>query len=230
MPQNGSIGENVRPSLAEFIKSQRPNWNPQEFICFGDLGSFRRDYVKHALESEIGELTALDHEVIESLREHEVLTENIEKQFVRKLTFGERLSDKIAEFGGSWKFIISFGAVLLGWITLNAAILLNRGFDPYPFILLNLILSCLAAIQAPIIMMSQNRAESRDRLRAENDYKVNLKAELEIRHLHEKIDHLLRRQYNRLFEIQQIQLELLEEISQRKGRVPREPSQAPSKS
>ena len=230
MPQNGSIGENVRPSLAEFIKSQRPNWNPQEFICFGDLGSFRRDYVKRALESEIGELTALDHEVIESLREHEVLTENIEKQFVRKLTFGERLSDKIAEFGGSWKFIISFGAVLLGWITLNAAILLNRGFDPYPFILLNLILSCLAAIQAPIIMMSQNRAESRDRLRAENDYKVNLKAELEIRHLHEKIDHLLRRQYTRLFEIQQIQLELLEEISQRKGRVLREPSQAPSKS
>jgi uncharacterized membrane protein len=222
MPQNGAIGENVRPSLAEFIKSQRPNWNPQEFICFGDLGNFRRDYVKNALECEIGELTALDHEVIESLREHEVLTENIEKQFERKLTFGEHLSDKIAEFGGSWRFIISFGAVLLAWITLNAAILVNRGFDPYPFILLNLILSCLAAIQAPIIMMSQNRAEARDRLRAENDYKVNLKAELEIRHLHEKIDHLLRRQYNRLFEIQQIQIELLEEISQRKSRPSRE--------
>jgi uncharacterized membrane protein len=216
MPQNGAIGENVRPSLAEFIKSQKPDWNPHEFICFADLGSFRRDYVKHALETEIGELTALDHEVIESLREHEVLTENLEKQFERKLTFGEHLSDKIAEFGGSWKFIITFGTVLLGWILLNAAILLNRGFDPYPFILLNLILSCLAAIQAPIIMMSQNRAESRDRLRAENDYKVNLKAELEIRHLHEKIDHLLRRQYNRLFEIQQIQIELLEEISQKK--------------
>lgn len=108
--------------------------------------------------------------------------------------------------------------MLIAWIVLNAALLLNRGFDPYPFILLNLILSCLAAIQAPIIMMSQNRAEARDRLRAENDYKVNLKAELEIRHLHEKIDHLLRKQYNRLFEIQQIQIELLEEISQkRKG-------------
>jgi len=112
----------------------------------------------------------------------------------------------------------SFAAVLISWIVLNAALLLNRGFDPYPFILLNLILSCLAAIQAPIIMMSQNRAEARDRLRSENDYKVNLKAELEIRHLHEKIDHLLRKQYNRLFEIQQIQIELLEEISQkRKG-------------
>ncbi len=177
---------------------------------------FRKDYVKRALEDEIGELTSLDQEVIESLQQHEVLTENIEKQFERKLTFGEHLSDKIAEFGGSWKFIIMFGGVIVVWVVLNAVLLLDRGFDPYPFILLNLILSCLAALQAPVIMMSQNRAEARDRLRAENDYKVNLKAELEIRHLHEKIDHLLRKQYNRLFEIQQIQIELLEEISQRK--------------
>jgi uncharacterized membrane protein len=216
MPQNGAIGDNVRPSLAEFIKSQRPNWDPQQFICFADLGIFRKNYVKRALEDEIGELTSLDQEVIESLQQHEVLTENIEKQFERKLTFGEHLSDKIAEFGGSWKFIITFGGVIVVWVVLNAVLLLDRGFDPYPFILLNLILSCLAALQAPVIMMSQNRAEARDRLRAENDYKVNLKAELEIRHLHEKIDHLLRKQYNRLFEIQQIQIELLEEISQRK--------------
>ena len=222
LPQNGAIGDNVRPSLAEFIKSQRPNWDPQQFICFGDLGAFRKDYVKQALEDEIGELTSLDQEVIESLQQHELLTENIEKQFERKLTFGEHLSDKIAEFGGSWKFIITFGSVIVVWIVLNVLLLLNRGFDPYPFILLNLILSCLAALQAPVIMMSQNRAEARDRLRAENDYKVNLKAELEIRHLHEKIDHLLRKQYNRLFEIQQIQIELLEEISQRKRGSPRE--------
>ena len=113
------------------------------------------------------------------------------------------------------------GGVIVVWVVLNAVLLLNRAFDPYPFILLNLILSCLAALQAPVIMMSQNRAEARDRLRAENDYKVNLKAELEIRHLHEKMDHLLRRQYNRLFEIQQIQIELLEEISQRKRGSPR---------
>ena len=102
------------------------------------------------------------------------------------------------------------------WIAINSIILATRAFDPYPFILMNLILSCLAAIQAPIIMMSQNRAEARDRARAENDYKVNLKAELEIRHLHEKIDHLLRKQYNRLFEIQQIQIELLEELGQKR--------------
>ena len=170
------------------------------------------------LQEELGELSALDQEVVESLREHEIITSDISKQFETKLTFGERLSDRIASFGGSWRFIILFGTVLFGWIILNAIFLLNRGFDPYPFILLNLILSCLAAIQAPIIMMSQNRSEARDRLRAENDYKVNLKAELEIRHLHEKIDHLLRKQYNRLFEIQQIQIELLEEIGRKRER------------
>src|SRR5213594_2156947 len=211
-PHSGMIAELIRPSLLEFIQKKLPDLDTKGFICLDDLGDFRKDYIKEVLEDEIGELSALDHEVIESLQQHEILSSDIEKQFERKLTFGERLSDRIASFGGSWRFIILFGAVLFGWIILNAIFLLNRGFDPYPFILLNLILSCLAAIQAPIIMMSQNRAEARDRLLAENDYKVNLKAELEIRHLHEKIDHLLRRQYNRLFEIQQIQIELLQEI------------------
>jgi len=215
-PNSGMIAELIRPSLLEFIKKQVPDLDSKAFICFEDLGNFRKDYVKEVLEDEIGELSALDNEVIQSLEQHEILSADISKQFEKKLTFGERLSDHIASFGGSWRFIILFGAVLFGWIILNAIFLLNRGFDPYPFILLNLILSCLAAIQAPIIMMSQNRAEARDRLRAENDYKVNLKAELEIRHLHEKIDHLLRRQYNRLFEIQQIQIELLQEISRHK--------------
>jgi len=193
-----------------------PTLDEKGFICFDDLGQSRKDYVREVLQDEIGELSALDQEVIESLHQHEILSSDISKQFETKLTFGQRLSDRIASFGGSWRFIILFGAVLFGWIILNAIFLLNRGFDPYPFILLNLILSCLAAIQAPIIMMSQNRAEARDRLRAENDYKINLKAELEIRHLHEKIDHLLRKQYNRLFEIQQIQIELLEEIGRKR--------------
>src|SRR5215813_11708609 len=212
-PHSGMIAELIRPSLLEFIKKKMPDLDSKAFICFEDLGDFRKDYVKEVLEEEIGELSALDHEVIQSLEQHEILSADISRQFERKLTFGEHLSDRIAEFGGSWKFLISFGAVLLFWIALNGVVLVTRAFDPYPFILLNLILSCLAAAQAPIIMMSQNRAEARDRLRAENDYKVNLKAELEIRHLHEKLDHLLRRQYNRLFEIQQLQIELLEEIS-----------------
>ncbi len=215
-PNSGMIAELIRPSLLEFIKKKLPDLDEKGFICLDDLGEFRKDYIKEVLEDEIGELSALDKEVIESLEQHEILSSDISKQFDAKLTFGEWLSDRIASFGGSWRFISLFGAVLFGWIILNAILLLNHGFDPYPFILLNLILSCLAAIQAPIIMMSQNRAEARDRLRAENDYKINLKAELEIRHLHEKIDHLLRRQYNRLFELQQIQIELLEEISRHK--------------
>src|SRR6184192_3744151 len=221
-PHSGMIAELIRPSLLEFIQKKLPDLDTKGFICLDDLGDFRKDYIKEVLEDEIGELSALDHEVIESLQQHEILSSDIEKQFERKLTFGERLSDRIAEFGGSWKFLITFGAVIVVWIGANAVLLATGAFDPYPFILLNLILSCLAAVQAPIIMMSQNRAESRDRLRAENDYKINLKAELEIRHLHEKIDHLLRKQYNRLFEIQQIQIELLEEISQRKRGSPRE--------
>src|SRR5438132_5641584 len=215
-PHGGMVAELIRPSLLEFAKKEKPDLDRKGFICFDDLGEFRKDYVKEVLQDEIGELSALDHEVIESLEQHEILSSDISKQFETKLTFGERLSDRIASFGGSWKFIISFGVVIVFWIAINVVLLATRAFDPFPFILLNLILSCLAALQAPVIMMSQNRVEARDRLRAENDYKVNLKAELEIRHLHEKIDHLLRRQYNRLFEIQQIQIELLEEIGRKR--------------
>ena len=221
-PNEGQIVELVRPSLAEFIKKGAPQCEGKDFICFDDLGVSRQNYVKEVLQEEIGELSILDHEVIESLRQHEIVSSDLSKEFETKLTFGERLSDRIALFGGSWKFIITFGVVIVIWIAINVAFLASRAYDPYPFILLNLILSCLAALQAPVIMMSQNRVEARDRLRADNDYKINLKAELEIRHLHEKIDHLLRRQYNRLFEIQQIQIELLEELGRKSsdGRTP----------
>src|SRR5207249_8705204 len=159
-PHNGMIAELIRPSLLEFIKKKLPDLDSKAFICLDDLGDFRKDYIKEVLEDEIGELSALDHEVIESLQQHEILSSDIEKQFERKLTFGERLSDRIAEFGGSWKFLITFGVVIIVWIGANAVLLATRAFDPYPFILLNLILSCLAAVQAPIIMMSQNRAEA----------------------------------------------------------------------
>ncbi|HEY2125428.1 MAG TPA: DUF1003 domain-containing protein [Chthoniobacterales bacterium] len=213
---DGQIAELLRPSLYEYIQKCHPGCQGSDFICFEDLGNARKEYVKEVLKDEIGELSSLDEEVVESLRQHEIVSSDLSKQLQRTLTFGERLSDKIAEFGGSWRFIITFGAVLVVWILINAAILATQAWDPYPFILLNLILSCLAALQAPVIMMSQNRAAARDRLQAENDYKINLKAELEIRHLHEKIDHLLRRQYNRLFEIQQIQIELLEDLARKR--------------
>src|SRR5881392_4255216 len=167
-PHGGMMAELIRPSLLDFIKKKVPDLDSKAFICFDDLGEFRKDYVKEVLQDEIGELSALDQEVIESLEQHEILSSDIEKQFEKKLTFGERLSDRIAEFGGSWKFLITFGAVIVVWIGANAVLLATRAFDPYPFILLNLILSCLAAVQAPVIMMSQNRAEGRDRLRSEN--------------------------------------------------------------
>src|SRR5216117_3981570 len=215
-PHDGMLAELIRPSLLEFIKKRMPDLDGNGFICLDDLGEFRKDYVKEVLQDEIGELSALDNEVVESLQQHEILSSDISKQFEKKLTFGERLSDTIAAFGGSWTFIIVFSVILLVWIGVNSFILANRAFDPYPYILMNLVLSALAALQAPVIMMSQNRSEARDRLRGENDYKINLKAELEIRHLHEKIDHLLRRHYNRLFEIQQIQIELLEEIGRKR--------------
>lgn len=215
--RGGQIAEAIRPSLLQFIQKQAPECSASSFICAEDLGEMRQAYVREVLSDEIGELSALDHEVVESLRQHEIVSSDLSREFERQLSFGERLADHIAEFGGSWRFILTFGAILLAWIAINV-LLAMRAFDPYPFILLNLVLSCLAAIQAPIIMMSQNRAEARDRLRAENDYKINLKAELEIRHLHEKIDHLLQRQYNRLFEIQQIQIELLQELTEKKAR------------
>ena len=132
------------------------------------------------------------------------------------------MADKLADFGGSWRFIGIFCGLLFLWIVINSALIIWKPFDPYPFIFLNLILSCLAAIQAPVILMSQNRQEARDRLQAEYDYRINLKAELEIRHLHEKIDHLLMNQWQRLLEIQQIQMELMEELAHKP---PREHSQ-----
>ena len=118
----------------------------------------------------------------------------------------------MATFGGSWTFIIFFGVFILLWIAFNIYLLANKGFDPYPFILLNLILSCLAALQAPVIMMSQNRQEEKDRERAKNDYMINLKSELEIRMLHEKLDHLMLHQQQELIEVQKMQIEMMNDI------------------
>jgi uncharacterized membrane protein len=203
----------VRGTIAEEIRKQYPEWATDGYICLEDLNHFRSRYIQSLLESEKGELTSLEDEVLNSLKQHEILASNIDAEFDKELSFAERLSDKTAEFGGSWKFLMAFGCTLIGWIALNSFVVLRKPFDPYPFILLNLVLSCLAAIQAPIIMMSQNRQDAKDRLRSEHDYRVNLKAELEIRHLHEKIDHLLSRQWERLVEIQQIQIELLTEMT-----------------
>lgn len=211
-------GALIRPTILTEIQKSRPDFIVDDSICVNDLNHFRFQYVQSLMASEKGELTALDKEVLESLHQQELLTSNIEAEFASKATFGEALADRVATFGGSWKFIIIFGAILTVWIGINSFVLLWKPFDPYPFILLNLVLSSLAALQAPVIMMSQNRQEVKDRLRSENDYRVNLKAELEIRQLHEKIDHLLSRQWERLVEIQQVQLELMGELAAFKSR------------
>lgn len=208
-------GDTVRDSVAELILRDHPDWSPDSYICRDDLSKYRADYVESLLESERGELTSLEEEVLESLREHEVIATNVDVEFEREWTFGERAADRIAAFGGSWTFLALFAVLVAVWITVNSSFLMRRPVDPYPYILLNLVLSCVAAIQAPVIMMSQNRQEAKDRLRSQNDYQVNLKAELEIRHLNDKLDHLLSRQWDRLIQIQQIQLQLLSELEKR---------------
>ena len=214
-PNDVLPAELVRNSVAETIRKAHPEFSSQGFICLADLNHFRTEHVQDVLETEKGELSTLEEEVVRSLKEHETLSRNVNVEFERELTFGERVADRVAEFGGSWRFIISFGAVLVAWIAFNSLFLLRQPFDPYPYILLNLVLSCLAALQAPVIMMSQNRQEAKDRLRGEHDYRVNLKAELEVRHLNAKFDLLLTHQWQRLLEIQQIQLEIMEEFAQR---------------
>jgi len=206
----------VRPAVSKIIQKKTGNWNEDGWICMDDLQQYQHLYVESLLEEEKGELTELERDVIEGLRKHEILSENPDIDFDKNLTLGQRLADGIADFGGSWKFIIIFGVFIAVWMMLNIVAVFAKPFDPYPFILLNLVLSTLAAIQAPVIMMSQNRQEERDRQRAIYDYKVNLKAELEIRQLHQKVDHLLSKQWERLVEIQEIQMELINELREKK--------------
>jgi len=206
----------VRPTLASLITAEHPNLTADDVVCGRHIGDYRSRYVADLLDRERGELGELEKEVVESLAREETISRDVETTWEHRRSLGERIADGVADFGGSWTFIGIFFAVLVVWMGFNAWVATRSVFDPYPFILLNLVLSCLAAIQAPIIMMSQNRQEAKDRLRSENDFRVNLKAELEIRHLHEKIDHLLNRQWERLAEIQQIQLEILQDMGRHK--------------
>lgn len=153
-----------------------------------------------------------ERNALKNILSRKSIVRNTEEDFSSRRTFGERIADKVAAFGGSWTFIIIFAAVLTGWVILNSFVLINRAFDPYPYILLNLFLSMIAALQAPIIMMSQNRQAAKDRLDAEHDYEVNLKAELEIMALHEKIDDLRETKWLKLIEMQQRQIEILQEL------------------
>ena len=168
--------------------------------------------IKNLLKSEDEQLTKLQQIVQQTIAEEKLIVENLLHQPTEILSKGQSISDKVAAFGGSWKFIISFSVILTSWILFNTLLPKGDNFDPYPFILMNLVLSAIAALQAPIIMMSQNRKEEKDRKRSENDYLINLKAELEVRSLHQKIDLLLEEQIKILFDSQATQLELLKKI------------------
>jgi uncharacterized membrane protein len=205
--------DSLRPQILQLIRKTYPGWTDEKGMISAEvLNTFRNEYVKRMLMEEDGELSKLDIEVMNSITNRELLSTKLDADSKEMPTLGQRIADKVALFGGSWKFIIIFGVILFSWIAINSFLLLKKPFDPYPFILLNLILSCIAALQAPVIMMSQNRQEVKDRTRAQNDYQVNLKAEIEIRQLHEKIDHILISQSRRLFEIQEIQIDLMEQL------------------
>ena len=202
----------LREGIFNLIKSENPAFNEDSYISLDELNHYRRQYPSSLITQETGEINALDKDVMDAIKNNSVLSENIEEAIEGGQTIGQKLADKIATFGGSWTFIVIFFAFILAWMGINIWILVTKSFDPFPFILLNLILSCLAAIQAPIIMMSQNRKEEKDRLRSENDYKINLKAELEIKLLSEKIDHMIVHQNKKLLEIQEIQTDYLEDL------------------
>jgi uncharacterized membrane protein len=204
-------GHGIRHEIERLILKDHPTWNDNNFICRDDFNSYRLKYISSFIEDEEGSVEVLKDAVIKSILQNELISDDTNINDV-PLKFGDRISDKVAAFGGSWKFIISFSAILVVWIIINSLVLLLKPFDPFPFILLNLILSCVAAMQAPIIMMSQNRQEKKDRMRSENDYKINLKSEIEIRTLHEKVDHLLLDQWSKMMRIQEIQIEILEDI------------------
>ena len=202
----------VRPTTIELLKKSYPEIDLNGYICYDELHKIRVDYIEAILREDKGALTHLDSEVLESLESEDLLSENVNKKFERKLKFGEKVADKVAAFGGSWKFILSFLAIIIFWMGINVFCFTNGGFDPYPFILLNLVLSCLAAIQAPVIMMSQNRQYAKDKLLMNEEYVTNLKAELEVQQLHAKLDLFMKRQWDTLLEIQKIQLEISEDI------------------
>ena len=205
-------GKTLRRSIIALIQKDNPQFDSDNCLSIEELDYYREKYIADYISGQIEELTELERTVMVSLSEKTILADQIDVDRNEGLTFGQRIADKVASFGGSWTFIISFGVFIFFWILMNIFWLVNKGFDPYPFILLNLILSCLAALQAPVIMMSQNRQEEKDRDRAKMDYMINLKSEVEIRTLHEKLDHLMIHQQQELLEIQKVQIEMMSDI------------------
>jgi uncharacterized membrane protein len=201
--------------ILDLIKKDRPEWEGKRGICPNCLEQYRAKKFVDYLEAEYRKLSEIEQSVVSKITRRGRVSRVVHQEFDATMTFGQRAADKIAQFGGSWPFIGLFGAILIGWMGINTWVLASRPFDPYPFILLNLVLSTLAALQAPVIMMSQNRQAAKDRLHAQQDYEINLMAEIEIRDLHDKLDSLRFKQWHELWHIQKRQIELLEHLCER---------------
>ncbi|HVP30001.1 MAG TPA: DUF1003 domain-containing protein [Myxococcota bacterium] len=211
--------EGVRPEIAERLAAAHPeSWPKTGYIGLPCLTAARLEYEMDRLAEERGALSAVEEAVARQALDHEVIARDLTAEFERSTTVGQRAADRIAAWGGSWSFLGGFAFVLAAWIVVNAILLRGGAFDPYPFILLNLVLSCLAAVQAPVILMSQNRQAARDRLQADHDFRVNLKAEIEVKTLHEKVDHLLHVQWERMVELQELQIDMLRTLVEMRER------------
>ena len=207
-------GKTIRTSILNLILEDFPDFDVNDSISVQELNVYREKYISKFLQTEISQLSKLEKDVVRSLGDDTSFVAKVEEE-VDTRNYGQIVADKVAAFGGSWTFIIAFFVFISIWIGSNVIIFTNKEFDPYPFILLNLILSCVAALQAPVIMMSQNRQEEKDRERAKKDYMINLKSELEIRMLDDKIDHLVMHQQQELIEIQKVQIEMMNDILNR---------------
>ncbi len=213
------VREKIRASLindAVFnsIQQHYPGFDKNSVLSLHELNACHAKYITSGLKDKNGFTDAMDQKVANAVQQKDFISDNPDDDD-QESTFGQRVADKVAAFGGSWTFIISFVIFLLAWIGINVFMLGDKGWDPYPFILLNLILSCIAALQAPVIMMSQNRQSEKDRKKADNDYMVNLKSELEVRLLNDKIDHLIMQQEQALTDMQEQHKNLMLDIVNR---------------
>jgi uncharacterized membrane protein len=204
-------GESIGNPLTRIIPEQHPQWTPQQDICSSCLTLSAAQHLGKLLREGRELASRQEAEMDEVLKPYESVTRDINQEIEQHRTLSERISDGATAFVGSWAFLLAQGVFLAIWITINTVALVMRPIDPYPYIFLNLIISLLATIEAPLIMMSQNRQDSRDRLRSSNDYLVNLRAELEIQHLHNKLDQLLRVHWPQLVETLQMQVELTQQ-------------------
>ena len=209
---DGMFLQELSPTIRNQIKHDYSGAKPESFICGNHLLKYRLRQVNRMLRSDSKRNRKINRKLTRALNNNSYRITNVNQVLKQQLTFGQKVSDAVARFGGSWGFIFAFVGFLLLWMIINGLELFGIHFDPYPYILLNLALSCVSAIQAPIIMMSQNRSADHDRLGASNDYHVNLKSEHELRILHAKLDHLNQDQLPHNLEVQKLQLEVLGEI------------------